>query len=287
MSGTYNLVFQGETAPGADLAQVKQNLAQLLKVDGARVEGLFSGRPVVLKRDLDHPSALRYQEALQRTGARCRLEPAGAASIPKPSPAPTASAAPTVAWQQGGAATAVSPQLKSETMVCPKCGVAQPKGDICSGCGIVFEKYRRQQERQMESEFAPLSTMAPQRSQHAQMANETTWGMLCHLAVFSGAIIPFGNILGPLVIWLMKRHESQFVDAQGKIVLNFQLTFFLFIIGAGLLGAFMGGLVLLILMSLIGILAFYAFISTIVGAIKASNGDFVEIRISHEFLKYD
>ncbi|HEU0265170.1 MAG TPA: DUF4870 domain-containing protein [Geobacterales bacterium] len=287
MSGTYNLVFQGETAPGADLAQVKKNLAQLLKVDGARLEGLFSGRPVILKRDLDHPSALRYQEALQRTGARCRLEPAGAGIPPQSSSSPPVASASNLAWQQGGAATAVSPQLKSETMVCPKCGVAQPKGDICSGCGIVFEKYRRQQERQLESEFAPLPPMAPQRSQHAQMANETTWGMLCHLAVFSGAIIPFGNILGPLVIWLMKRHESEFVDSQGKIVLNFQLTFFLFIIGAGLLGAFLGGLVLMILMPIIGILAIYAFIITIVGAIKASNGDFVEIRISHEFIKYD
>ncbi|MGD9347919.1 MAG: DUF4870 domain-containing protein, partial [Candidatus Aminicenantes bacterium] len=33
-------------------------------------------------------------------------------------------------------------------------------------------------------------------------AQERSWGMFCHLAALAGYIIPFGNIIGPLIIWL-------------------------------------------------------------------------------------
>jgi uncharacterized Tic20 family protein len=50
-------------------------------------------------------------------------------------------------------------------------------------------------------------------------------GMLCHLLALSTYVgIPFGNIIGPLVIWLWKKDKSPFVDANGKESLNFQIT---------------------------------------------------------------
>ena len=55
--------------------------------------------------------------------------------------------------------------------------------------------------------------------------DEKTWGMLCHLAALAGFIgIPFGTIIGPLVVWLVKKNEMLFVDEQGKEALNFQIT---------------------------------------------------------------
>src|SRR5262245_10976235 len=55
--------------------------------------------------------------------------------------------------------------------------------------------------------------------------NARLWGMLAHLTALSGLIgVPFGHILGPLVIWLIKRQEIPFVDDQGKESLNFQIT---------------------------------------------------------------
>jgi len=53
---------------------------------------------------------------------------------------------------------------------------------------------------------------------------ERTMAMLCHLISFSGYIVPFGNIIGPLVIWLIKKEEMPLVDNQGKESLNFQIT---------------------------------------------------------------
>jgi uncharacterized Tic20 family protein len=65
------------------------------------------------------------------------------------------------------------------------------------------------------------------RSQMSEK-DERLWGMFCHLAAFAGYIgVPFGNIIGPLIVWLIKRKESAFVDDQGKESLNFQITMFI------------------------------------------------------------
>ena len=43
------------------------------------------------------------------------------------------------------------------------------------------------------------------------------WAMFCHFAAFAGLLIPFGNLLGPLVVWQLKRDFDPFVDDQGKM----------------------------------------------------------------------
>ncbi|MDE2233982.1 MAG: DUF4870 domain-containing protein [Gammaproteobacteria bacterium] len=53
---------------------------------------------------------------------------------------------------------------------------------------------------------------------------EHNWGMAAHLSALAGYVIPFGSILGPLVVWLMKKDEMPFVNSQGKEALNFQIT---------------------------------------------------------------
>ena len=56
-------------------------------------------------------------------------------------------------------------------------------------------------------------------------SDEKSMAMFCHLAAFSGWIgIPFGHVLGPLIVWLLKRKESKFIDTHGKASLNFQIS---------------------------------------------------------------
>lgn len=56
--------------------------------------------------------------------------------------------------------------------------------------------------------------------------NARTWATVCHLSALIMLVgVPLGNILGPLVLWLAKRQEYEFVDDQGKEALNFQITF--------------------------------------------------------------
>src|SRR4051812_12916572 len=55
--------------------------------------------------------------------------------------------------------------------------------------------------------------------------DEKMWAMLSHLTSLSGyLIVPFGNVLAPLIIWLIKKDTMPFVDDQAKESLNFQIT---------------------------------------------------------------
>jgi uncharacterized Tic20 family protein len=57
------------------------------------------------------------------------------------------------------------------------------------------------------------------------------WAIVCHLSAFLVFLrIPFGNILGPLTIWLIKRNDYAFVNDQGKAALNFQISMTLYAI---------------------------------------------------------
>ncbi len=54
--------------------------------------------------------------------------------------------------------------------------------------------------------------------------DDRTWGILVHAAAFVGFVVPFGNVLAPLLIWAIKKDESRFVDENGKEAVNFQIT---------------------------------------------------------------
>src|SRR5882762_7660874 len=62
-------------------------------------------------------------------------------------------------------------------------------------------------------------------------AEEKQWALFAHLSALIGYIIPFGSIIGPLIIWQIKKNEMPFVDDQGKEALNFQITVALAVLG--------------------------------------------------------
>ena len=58
--------------------------------------------------------------------------------------------------------------------------------------------------------------------------NDKNVATVLHLSTLTKYIIPFGNYIFPIVIWSSKKDESEFVDYNGKQVLNFQLSLFLY-----------------------------------------------------------
>ncbi len=97
--------------------------------------------------------------------------------------------------------------------------------------------------------------------------DDRTWALFAHLSSLSGLIIPFGNILGPLVVWLVKKEEMPFVDDQGKEALNFNITVAL----AGILSALLT-LVLIGFLMLI-VVFIYWIVMAIIAGIKANEGE--------------
>ena len=63
----------------------------------------------------------------------------------------------------------------------------------------------------------------------ADNRNLRMWMMLCHASAFAGFIIPgVGHIVGPLLVWLLKRDEAKEIDAHGKESVNYQLSMFIY-----------------------------------------------------------
>ena len=93
-----------------------------------------------------------------------------------------------------------------------------------------------------------------------------TWGLLCHLVALAGFIIPFGNIVGPLVIWLIKKDEMPFVDDQGKESLNFQISMTIYTLIAGLLIFAFIGFVLLPAVAILNL------VFIVIASVKANQG---------------
>ena len=97
--------------------------------------------------------------------------------------------------------------------------------------------------------------------------DEQNWAMACHLSALAGFFVPFGNIIGPLVVWLIKRAEMPLVDRHGKEALNFQITVAIaFLICVPLVFVIIG----IPLMFAVGI---GALVMTIIATVKVSNGD--------------
>jgi len=120
----------------------------------------------------------------------------------------------------------------------------------------------------LNAQGTPISPEASAPAlEHEESKDARTWGMLCHLSALAGFVIPFGNVLAPLVLWLIKKKEYAFVDDQGKEALNFQITVTIaMVICIVLIFVCVGA----ILAPIIGIAAL---VFTIIAAIKANDGN--------------
>lgn len=107
----------------------------------------------------------------------------------------------------------------------------------------------------------------------APTSEERTLGMLAHLL----AIV--SHFIGPLIVWLIKKDQSKFVDHHGKEVLNFMLTVciaWLICIPLALVG------VGILLAPVIGVVAL---VFLILAAVAANNGQYYRYPLSIRFLK--
>jgi len=97
----------------------------------------------------------------------------------------------------------------------------------------------------------------------------TNWRLYLELLSFTAFIFPLGNIVGPLVLWLVKKDTIPQVNEEGKRVINFNLSWTLWgiiSIGVGLLSCGFGFII-----SGLGVLAWL--VIAIISTIKAANNE--------------
>ncbi|MCH7919329.1 MAG: DUF4870 domain-containing protein [Planctomycetes bacterium] len=113
--------------------------------------------------------------------------------------------------------------------------------------------------------------------------SENSWAMLIHLSQFCGYALPLLGWVVPLVLWLMKRDESEQIDAHGKIVMNWILSVLIYGIVCGLFSIILIGILigipLAIALGIVGV------VFPIIGAVKASDGELWPYPMSIRFLK--
>ncbi len=109
--------------------------------------------------------------------------------------------------------------------------------------------------------------------------DERTFAMLCHLTSLSGLVVPFGNIIVPLVLWLLKKDTMPFVDDQGKESLNFQISMTIYLLVCIPLLFVLIGIPLMIILGLADV------ILTVIATIKANEGIAYRYPLTIRFLK--
>lgn len=124
----------------------------------------------------------------------------------------------------------------------------------------------------MEQQEPQVPVPAP--SQEARQ-----WAMFCHFAAFLGFVFPFGNLIGPLILWQIKKDVDPFVDAQGKEALNFQISVSIAFMISVLLMLVVVGFMLASLVTIAGI------VLAIIAGIKANEGQAYRYPFSWRLIK--
>ena len=93
------------------------------------------------------------------------------------------------------------------------------------------------------------------------------WAAATHIAAVAGYVFPFGNIIGPLLVWQLKKEDGQLIDDQGKESVNFQITVSIAMFISALLTLILIGFLLMFIVGL------GALILVVIAAIRANDGE--------------
>jgi len=127
----------------------------------------------------------------------------------------------------------------------------------------------------MDQQPVPPPPPAPSTSSDIR-----TWCVLCHAAALLGLFSYFlGHLLGPLIVWLVKRGDSLEVDAHGKESLNFQISMLIYDAIAAILCIVLIGIPILIALWVLNT------VLVIIASIQASEGKLYRYPITIRLIK--
>jgi uncharacterized Tic20 family protein len=131
--------------------------------------------------------------------------------------------------------------------------------------------------------------------------NVRTWSMLCHLSALAGLFFGLGNIIGPLLVWQIKKNELPEIEPHGKEALNFQITMLIVNIIAGILlagfwgwgfgfGSFWRSPFYALgtgfgIGAILSIINFVAWVLAVIAGVRANNGEFYKYPFAIKFIK--
>jgi hypothetical protein len=191
-SSVYDIYFQGEALEGFDINLVKQNMAKLFQANAQTLTALFSGKTVLLKKDLAKDDALKYQTLLKKAGAKIVIkarrvdapaagaptQPASAQSAPQPQAAAKPSTPPPTAPPQTAptmpATTAPMPKVPdtpaSQSTARAASGVSTPSWSLSPAGSDLLKPEERHEAAAPQIDTSALSVAAPSPLPQVQKA---------------------------------------------------------------------------------------------------------------------
>lgn len=240
MTQQYRVVITGKTLTGVPLAWLREAVAQAFKVDGAPLERMLSGRPLIVLRSGPLDAAEKLHARLQTIGLEARVVSASEVAIKTtPSPVPVRVPLPEISTTDeadelfslaapGSVTNLVQtaaevtpapitpprpnavPELALEPAVavevtCPKCGEVQPKRNLCRKCGLDMPRYRAAQEvaerDALEEREARLVEHREARVSDRSAGSEQRAGILG--IGFGGRLGRLDYVAGSMLTWVV------------------------------------------------------------------------------------
>lgn len=113
----------------------------------------------------------------------------------------------------------------------------------------------------------------------AREKDERLWAVIAHISGFSGFLVPFANIVAPLIIWSVKKHDSAFVDDHAKEALNFQISITIYTIASIILMLLLIGFLLIVALLILEIIVI------IMAVVSTNNGEKFRYPLTIRFVK--
>ena len=156
MKNKYNIVFYGKINLGWDTEAVKKNLSGLVKKGEGNIDSLFSGKPVVLKKNIDHQTADKFKTVFEKTGALCEIQEV-----------PDKTDLNYLTMEESPYDQADIKKPPEQLVTCPKCGFEQLSPLECQKCGIIISKFFEKDEAE-----EPTKVAIPKLSKEMEQAVE-------------------------------------------------------------------------------------------------------------------
>ena len=144
--------------------------------------------------------------------------------------------------------------------------------------GAITEQEFQEAKEALLAENRP-GTQAPKQMLGGVEIDTKAWGMFIHLSQFCGHVFPLVGLIVPIVLWQVKKDESEILDTHGKIVANWIISEFIYMLVSGLLCLVLIGIPMLFAVIVAGI------VYPIIGGVKANNGQVWRYPGSIDFFK--
>ncbi len=144
---------------------------------------------------------------------------------------------------------------------------------------VIFFKRSPARNKIAQQVAGQAAEKSPRGAGGMDAKEERTYAMFCHLGALSGFVVPFGNIIVPLILWLLKKDASPFVDMHGRESLNFQISLLVYSLISAVL------ILVIIGIFLLAGLWIFNLVIVIIAGVRAESGEQFRYPLAIRFIK--